>query len=382
MSTLLATKFIVSASALLGRVKDAASVAPKSSVTLPILESILLEVKAGQLTLTASDMQTTLTTAPMAVEASSNLSLCLPAQLLLQTLAGLPDQPITIELDEESHVATLRSFNGKFKLAGENPEEYPRPKPDNGPHISFSLAAPMLLEALRHTLPFTSSDELRPAMTGLYFQADGNRFRFAATDGHRLVQHTIENLAASYSAANTYVITRPGLSLIPKLAKAPVIDVKITLSTARFLLNGATLEMRLIDERYPDYQNVIPISNPNKLLISRAELVAALRRLNIFANKTTHQVRLSLKGSELELSAEDFDFGNSGTEKLSCQYDGEELVIGFNAKFLLETLQVIDSEEITLEMSTPNRAGILKPVTPTADTDPLFLVMPVMLNNF
>jgi len=160
------------------------------------------------------------------------------------------------------------------------------------------------------------------------------------------------------------------------------VKIEFNQSNAFFSFNQMRLVCRLIDERYPDYENVIPVSNPNKLIINRAELLNSVRRISIYSNKTTHQVRLRLAGSELVVSAEDLDFSNEAKETLTCQYDGEDMEIGFNARFLLEMLSNIDSEEITLELSTPNRAGLLMPTQADENESILMLVMPVMLNNY
>jgi DNA polymerase-3 subunit beta len=139
---------------------------------------------------------------------------------------------------------------------------------------------------------------------------------------------------------------------------------------------------RLIDGKYPNYEAVIPTDNPNKLTIDREALLNSIRRVAIFANQSTHQVRFKISGKELMLSAEDIDFSNEAKERLTCSYEGEDMEIGFNSRFLQEMLNNIGSDEITIEMSAPNRAGIMHPVSSDNENeDILMLVMPVMLNQ-
>ena len=153
-------------------------------------------------------------------------------------------------------------------------------------------------------------------------------------------------------------------------------------SNAFFDFGNIKMVCRLIDERYPDYNNVIPVDNPNKMTIDRSELLGSVKRIAIYANKTTHQIRFKIAGSELQISAEDLDFSNEANERLACEYEGEDVEIGFNARFLMEILSNLNSTQVMLELSTPNRAGILLPVDKEENKELLMLIMPVMLNNY
>jgi len=137
---------------------------------------------------------------------------------------------------------------------------------------------------------------------------------------------------------------------------------------------------RLIDARFPDYKVVIPTDNPYKLTVSRTDFQSALRRVSIFSNKSTNQVVLNIQGSELQLAAQDVDFSFEGTERMKCQYNGEDLSIAFNARFLIEILNATDSAEIKMELSTPTKAGIIKPTEQEENEELMMLVMPLMLN--
>jgi DNA polymerase-3 subunit beta len=246
----------------------------------------------------------------------------------------------------------------------------------------IEIPSSSLSRAINKTIFAVSTDELRPAMTGILVQMADNQVTFVATDGHRLLRYRRSDVGAGQTA--NIIIPRKAFNLLKGAlpSEATTVRVEFNNSNAFFSFNQMRLVCRLIDERYPDYENVIPVSNPNKLIISRQELLNSVKRISIYSNKTTHQVRLRLAGSELTVSAEDLDFSNEANEKLACQYDGEDMEIGFNAKFLTEMLSNIDSEEITLELSTPNRAGLLMPTTPDDNESILMLVMPVMLNNY
>ena len=301
---------------------------------------------------------------------------------MLDTLKNLPDQPVTFTLDEETYTIEISSANGCYKLAGENAADFPRVPVVKG-SSPVEMPSSSLARAINKTIFAVSTDELRPAMTGILVQLADNQVTFVATDGHRLLRYRRQDVGAGQTANLIMCPAKPSIcSKAPCPTEATPVKIEFNQSNAFFSFNQMRLVCRLIDERYPDYENVIPVSNPNKLTINRQELLGSVRRISIYSNKTTHQVRLRLAGSELTISAEDLDFSNEANERLACQYDGEDMEIGFNARFLLEMLSNIDSEDITLELSTPNRAGLLMPAAADDNESILMLVMPVMLNNY
>lgn len=372
-------KFIVSSSALLKQLQSINGVVTNNPV-VPILENFLFEIEPGKLTITASDLETSMIT-ELPIEARDAGRIAAPARILLDTLKNLPDQPVTFSLDEETYTIEISSANGRYKLAGENAADFPRVPVVKG-SSPVEIPSSSLARAINKTIFAVSTDELRPAMTGILVQLGEAQVTFVATDGHRLLRYRRQDVNAGQTA--NLIIPRKAFNLLKSSlpSEATPVRVEFNQSNAFFSFNQMRLVCRLIDERYPDYENVIPVSNPNKLTINRAELLNSVRRISIYSNKTTHQVRLRLTGSELIISAEDLDFSNEAKETLACQYDGEDMEIGFNARFLLEMLSNIDSEEITLELSTPNRAGLLMPAQADENESILMLVMPVMLNNY
>ena len=270
---------------------------------------------------------------------------------------------------------------GKYKLTGFDGEEYPKiPVMDKAK--SFAISASTLNKAINKSLFATGNDELRPVMSGVFFQLSLDNITFVATDAHKMVRYRRSDLKPLNEGA--FIVPKKPLNLLKNVLNDSNENVNISHNDNNvfFELENFSLMSRLIDGRYPNYEAVIPIDNPNKLTISRSALLNSVRRVSIFSNKTTHQVRLKIAGSELQISAEDLDFSNEANERLSCQFDGEDMEIGFNARFLSEMLSNLDSENVTIEMSAPNRAGILFPTEKeNASDDILMLVMPVMLNN-
>lgn len=372
-------KFIVSSSALLKLLQSINGVVVNNPV-VPILENFLFDLSPKLLTVTASDLETSIV-GEIAVECVASARVAVPARILLDTMKTLPDQPVTFDVDEELFTITVQSSNGRYKLAGENAADYPRVPLVKG-QTPLTVPSSSMSRAIAKTIFAVSTDELRPAMTGILVELGPSQINFVATDGHRLLKYA--RLDAEAGQTYKFILPRKACTLLKGVmpAEATPVKVEFNQSNAFFSFNNLRLVCRLIDERYPDYENVIPISNPNKLTINRQELLNSVKRISIYSNKTTHQVRLRLSGAELIISAEDLDFSNEAKETLVCQYDGENMEIGFNAKFLLEMLGTLDSEEITLEMSTPNRAGLLSPTQADETEKILMLVMPVMLNNY
>jgi DNA polymerase-3 subunit beta len=372
-------RFIVSTSTLLKQLQSVSGALSNSTV-LPILENFLFEIKDGNLTISATDLQTSMTTS-LTVEAKENGRITIPSRILLDTLKSLPEQPIAFNIDDNTFAIEINAGDGKYKLSGENGEDFPKiPVVENA--SSVNLPASVLAEAINKTIFAVSNDELRPAMTGVYCQLSTSNLTFVATDAHKLVRYRRKDAKAAGTAS--FILPKKALNLLKSALPSDDVNVSVEYNStsAFFKFNNINLVCRLIDERYPDYEAVIPQNNPNKLTIDRQAFLGSLSRVAIYANKTTHQVRLKINGSELNISSEDIDFANEAHERLNCQYDGEDIEIGFNARFLIEMLKNLSCEEVMLEMSTPNRAGLLLPQNGDENEDVLMLVMPVMLNSY
>ncbi|HEY8401918.1 MAG TPA: DNA polymerase III subunit beta [Cytophagaceae bacterium] len=372
-------KFVVSSTSLLKQLTAINGVITTNPV-VPILENFLFEIVDGKLIVSASDLQTSMIT-EITVEAKEKGSIAVPAKILLDTLKNLPEQPVTFTIDENTYSIEISSDNGRYKLSGENATDFPRvPGVKNG--YSVDISSEVLSRAISSTIFAASNDELKPAMTGVFLSLSDTNATFVATDGHRLIRYRRVDIASDVN--NTLIIPRKALNLLK--ASLPgdntIVKIEFNASNAFFSFNNIKMICRLIDERFPDYENAIPVNNPNKLTINRADVLNSLKRISIYANKTTHQVRLRIAGSELQISAEDLDFSNEANERLACEYEGEDMEIGFNAKFLIEMLNNLDCESVDFNLSAPNRAGLIIPTDKDQNEDILMLVMPVMLNNY
>jgi DNA polymerase-3 subunit beta len=370
-------KFRVSSHELLHQL-NRASGAISSNPVLPVLEDFLFSVKENTLTITATNLETTIISR-LPVTAEEDGALAVPGKIILETLKALPDHPIQFNADEESRAIEITSDFGKYKLAGDNPDDFPE-IPATDQDDSIELKAELLHDALQKTLFATSNDELRLAMTGVLFQVDFNKITFVATDAHKLVKYTIGGISTDQTGS--LIIPKKPLSLLRSaLSSEGNVYLSHNKSNAFFKFDDVDLICRLIDAKYPDYNAVIPADNPNELLVNRQDFQNSLKRIAIYANKTTNQVKLGLSNGSLTISAEDLDFSNEASEQLSCTYKGDPIQIGFNARFLIEMLGVLDSDEIRFEMSTPSRAGVMFPTDEDEGANLLMLVMPVMLGN-
>ena len=347
---------------------------------VPILENFLFELNKTELTVTASDMQTVMVT-EILVDSADTVSVAVPAKMLMETLKSLPEQPIVVNIDAETFGVEIISNNGRYKISGENPMDFPR-APEVNKTFNMEMDSHILAAAINNSVFATSTDDLRPAMTGVYVNFSEEDATFVATDGHRLIRYKRTDLKSA--TASTLILPRKALNLVKSSLPSASINVNVEFSNSNafFSFGNIKLICRLIDERYPDYENVIPKANPNKMTVDRSTFLSSLKRVAVFANKTTHQIRLKISASELHISAEDLDYSNEAAEKISCEFVGEDMEIGFNAKFLVEMLNNLDSPVVTMELSQPNRAGLLFPAEKEDNEDILMLVMPVMLSTY
>ena len=371
-------KFIVSSNYLLKQLQILGGVI-NSSNTLPILDNFLFDLKNDELTVSASDLETTMS-AKLKVESDSEGKIAVPAKLLLDTLKTFPEQPLTFVV-EDNNTIELSSNHGKYALAYADGEEFPNPVELEDPS-STVVEGDILASAISKTIFASGNDDLRPVMSGVFFQFKEDGLTFVATDAHKLVKYSREDISASQPAE--FIMPKKPLNLLKGILAGSESEVKIEYndSNAKFSFDDTELICRLIDGKYPNYEAVIPKENPNKLTIERNQFLSSVRRVSIFSNKTTHQVRLKIAGAELNISAEDVDYSNKAEERLTCSYQGDDMQIGFNSRFLIEMLGNLTSDDVMLEMSLPNRAGILTPVDGLDQGEKItMLVMPVMLNN-
>lgn len=370
-------KFIVSSSSLLKHLQQISGVINANTV-LPILEDFLFEIQDKKLNVVATDLETVMRV-QMDVESKANGKVCIPAKILMDSLKNIADQPLTFNIDKNFAIE-ITSDNGKYKVMGENPDNFPK-EPAADDTTGFEMTSSGLLTAINKTLFAVSTDDLRPAMTGVFFELSKDSVQFVATDAHRLVKY--KRTDAKASKTDSFIVPKKPLNLLKNALPDNDDAITVSYNSNHLFVNHGSTQMicRLIDARFPDYKVVIPADNPYKLVVNKADFQNALRRVNVFSNKSTNQVALSITGSELQMAAQDIDFSFEGNERMNCQYDGEDLQIAFNAKFLIEMLSAADTEDVKMELSTPTKAGLIKPTEQAEDEDLLMLVMPLMLNN-
>jgi len=371
-------KFIVSSSQLLKQLQVLGGVINNSN-TLPILDNFLFDLNENELKISASDLETTMSTA-IEVESESVGSVAISARLLLDTLKTFPEQPLTFVV-EDNNTVEISSNHGKYALAYADGAEFPKAITLEDPS-STTISGDILATAISKTIFAAGNDDLRPVMSGVFFQFSTDNLTFVATDAHKLVKYTREDVSATQQAE--FIMPKKPLTLLKGILAASDENVTIEYndSNAKFTFENTVLVCRLIDGKYPNYEAVIPKENPNKLSIDRSQFLSSVKRVSIFSNKTTHQIRLKIAGAELNISAEDIDYSNKAEERLTCDYQGDDMQIGFNSRFLTEMLNNLNADEVQLEMSMPNRAGILTPVDGLDEGEHVtMLVMPVMLNS-
>jgi len=370
--------FKVSSSQLLKQLQVLGGVI-NSNNTLPILDNFLFELSENQLKISASDLETTMSSV-VAVESDSSGSIAVSARLLLDTLKTFPDQPLTFKT-EGNNTIEISSDQGKYDMAYFGGDEFPKAVSLPSPSKTV-VPANILGTAISKTIFAAGNDDLRPVMSGVFFQFSSQSLTFVATDAHKLVKYTRTDVTADQTAE--FIMPKKPLNLLKGILGGSDSDVTIEYNdaNAKFTFDNVVLVCRLIDGKYPNYEAVIPKENPNKLTVDRASFLNSVRRVSIFSSKTTHQIRLKMAGTELNISAEDLDFANKADERLSCDYQGDDMQIGFNSRFLSEMLNNLSSNDVLIEMSLPNRAGILTPIDGTDEGEQVtMLVMPVMLNS-
>ena len=349
--------------------------------TLPILDDFLFQLTENELKITTSDLDVTMTVSmvPDMVEGTGEVTI--PARLLLEIMKNFPDVPITINVDNNTLAVELIAGEGRYKLAGHKSDEFPQ-LPVMTDTSVWEIPADVLARGFEKTVFATGVDEIRPIMSGVFMEMTENYLTFVATDAHKLVRYRRMDVKSDVVAS--FIMPKKPInqlkSILATMADEPV-RIEFNKTNASYVFGDYVLICRLLEGRYPNYEAVIPKNNPNQLTIDRQTFLSAIRRVAVFSSKATHQVRFRITGQEIMLTAEDVDFYNEAKERLACSYTGDDMEIGFNSRFFQEMLGNFDSNEVKLEMSAPNRAGILTPVDNENEAeDLLMLLMPVMLN--
>ena len=372
-------KFIVSSHSLLKKLQILLDVVNATN-TLPILDNFLFQINKNSLKITSSDLETTMSTT-LEIESESSGEIAVPARLLVDALKNFAEQPLTFSSQEDS-ILEINANDGKYRISFVSAEEYPKPI-EIKDSTSTSLNCGILSKAINSTIFATGNDDLRPVMSGVFFQFSTKNIILVGTDAHKLVRYTRNDLTSDGNSE--FIMPKKALQVLKKTILTDSennVSIEYNETNAKFTFENYSLSCRLIEGKYPNYEAVIPKENPNKLIIERILLLNSVKRVGIFSNKSTNQIKFKLAGSELNISAEDYDYNNKAEERISCNYNGDDIEIGFNSRFLTDMLNNLDCNEICLSMSLPNKAGIITPINENDNGEEItMLIMPVMLNS-
>jgi len=374
-------KFVISSTELLSHLTAISKVISSKS-TMPILDNFLFRIEENFLTITASDIESTLITTIELDNVDGQGLIALPAKLLIDTLREFPEQPLTFQVDNSTFGIQIFSENGKYNIVGYDGEDFPEiPAIDEDSGQTVRVNRRSLLKGIEKTLFATADDELRPVMNGIYIEFTPDFMSFVASDAHKLVRYRRLDVKTEVDAS--FILPKKPAALLKNLLVKEESDVAVQFNdkNAFFTLSNYKLICRLVEGNYPSYNSVIPANNPNSMVIDRLAFYNTVKRVSVFANQASNLVKLTLSGSQMVVSAQDIDFSISAVERLNCEYEGDEMEIGFKSIFLQEILSNIPSSEVRLEMSDPSRAGLLLPEEKEdADEDVLMLLMPMMIN--
>lgn len=374
-------KFVVSSTELLHHLAAISKVISSKS-TMPILDNFLFQLSETELTITASDLESTLITSMELDNIEGEGTIAVPAKLLTDTLKEFPEQPLTFQIDSETYAIEIFSDNGKFSIIGQDGEDFPElPELVEDAASTVNVSHVVLQKGIEKTLFATADDELRPVMNGIYVEITPDFMSFVASDAHKLVRYRRSDATAEFESS--FILPKKPASLLKNLLPKEEFDVKLQFDdkNAFFTLSKYKLICRLVEGNYPSYNSVIPTNNPNKMIIDRLAFFNTVKRVSVFSNQASNLIKLNINENQLVVSAQDIDFSISAVERLSCEYEGDEIEIGFKSTFLQEILTNISAGDVKVELSDPTRAGLLLPAeTDDEDEDVLMLLMPMMIN--
>ncbi len=374
-------KFVVSSTELLSHLTSLSRVISSKS-TMPILDNFLFQITESEITITASDLESTLITRLKLENIDGEGSVAIPAKLFIDTLKEFPEQPLTFQIDDKTSVVEIFSDNGKYSIMGQNADDFPvLPKLNEEAASSVNVSHVALRKGIEKTLFATADDELRPVMNGIFIELSPNYMSFVASDAHKLVRYRRTDAKSDFDSS--FILPKKPAGLLKNLLPKEEFDVKIEFDekNAFFTLSNYKLICRLVEGNYPSYNSVIPTKNPNVMVIDRLNFFNTVKRVSVFSNQASNLIKLNIADNQLVVSAQDIDFSISAVERLACEYEGDEMEIGFKSTFLQEILTNISASDVKVELSDPTRAGLLLPAESADENeDTLMLLMPMMIN--
>ena len=373
-------RFTVSSTALSSKL-NALSRVINSKNSLPILADFVFDINNGMLQLTASDSENVMTTQLELTDIDGYGRFAVGNHDLLEAVKGFSEQPLTFDIDQQANIAKISYQNGLFSLPVESADEFPMAHKVSESAIEIVIPNSLLAENINRTLFATAQDELRPVMNGIYFDLTPESLALVASDGHKLVRNKILTIHSDQPAS--FILPKKPASLLKNLLGKDGGDVIIRFDERNAQINYGDGELicRLIEGRYPNYNSVIPQNNPNLLTVDRLSLLAALRRVQPFANDSSNLIRFHVEGGTLQLDAEDYDFSKTATERMLCEYNGQPMSIGFKGSSFIEILSNFDCSEVIIQLADPSRAGLVLPSEQPENQDVLMLMMPMLIND-
>ena len=373
-------RFTLSSSALTNKLVALSKVI-NSKNSLPILADFVFEIENNTLRLTASDSENTMKTSLELNESDSNGVFAIGNHDLIEAVKGISEQPITFDVNLQDNIAKISYLNGLFSLPIDSADEFPIAQEISAGANVININSSVLAENINRSLFATGQDEIRPVMNGIFFDLSPESLSIVATDGHKLVRNKILNINNEVPAS--FILPKKPANLLRSMLSKDGGDVTIKFDDRNAEINfgDGMIKCRLIEGRYPNYNSVIPQSNPNQLSVDRAALLSALRRVQPFANGSSNLIRFHIENGILQLDAEDYDFSKTATERMSCEYNGMPMSIGFKGASFIEILSNIDSQDVIIQLADPSRAGVVIPSEQPVYQDVLMLMMPMLLND-
>lgn len=350
--------------------------------SLSILDSYLFEIRGGQLIITASDNANMMKCYVALSDYEGEGAFCIPNRIIQAAVKELPEQPLTFEVSSPDNSVKVIYQNGSYRVAGQSADDYPNLQPIENDVTEISIPASTLASNIQRTMFATANDELRMVMNGLYFDLREDSLNIVASDGHKMVRNMI--FSCKSTNPSSFILPKKPAGLLRSvldLNDETEITIRFNNNNAEIKFPDGILSCRLIEGRYPNYSSVIPTDNPNVVSIDRKGMMSALRRVLPFASESTQLVKLRLSPNNLELSSEDLDFATAAHENLVCDYNGAQMSIGFKGSAVFDILNNLSSDNVTIELGDPSRAGVIRPAEQPDNEDILMLIMPMLLSE-
>lgn len=372
--------FKVSSSALYSRL-TAASKVMGSKNSMPILDCILFDVKDGNITITASDSEKYYITSVPTIEQNGEARFCIPAKTIIDSIKELAEQPLNINFNTETMEIRGTHSSGSFSVMAQDAAPYPLAKPVSDSATRLSMSAEILLNGINRCLFATANDEIRLVMNGIYVDINPDYIIFAGTDGRKLVRNTNHTIKSGITSG--FILPKKVCAILKTVLNKDEETIEILFDTDKATIKSAdmTMHFRLIEGRYPNYNAVIPQSNPFKATVDRTALASALKRVAVFCNQSSGLVKVELSNNSMKLTGQDNEYATSAEEFLVCEYNASPISIGFSCQFLLEIANIIESDTITMEVADPSRPGIIRPADDNTEDEVLMLLMPMRVED-